>query len=158
MAVQLAREEIERRLVDAGWEPGRDKGAEADELVESAVVSMARNGYEVQPFPSAVDFVREFCFLRVPFPGFDPERDYVTFTIRHVDEIFSQSIAELSEWLDRPLFPVAYVNNDRAMALADPSGRFFLTHWSGDYYLGEERYEVLGCLFTGRHYELEEAP
>ncbi|MER5784061.1 SUKH-3 domain-containing protein [Streptomyces mobaraensis] len=157
MAVQLTREEIERRLAAAGWEPGRDMGSEADELVSAAAASMAESGYEVEPFPAAVDFIHEFSFLRVPFPGFDPEQDYVTFTIRYVDEGFAESISELADWLECPLFPVAFVNNDRAMALVDPRGRFFLSHWSGDYYLGEERYEVLSCLFTGRHRELEEA-
>ncbi|KNB51207.1 SUKH-3 domain-containing protein [Streptomyces caatingaensis] len=156
MPPYLTREEVERRLTAAGWEPGREKGDEATAVMEQAVSSLAEMGCSVTPFPAAVDFVTEFVGLRVPFPGHDADKEYVTFTVRYFEESFADSISELADWVEQPLFPVAYVNNDRALALVDPQDRYFLTHWSGDYYLGKGRYEALACLMTGRHYDLEE--
>ncbi|MGK5639996.1 SUKH-3 domain-containing protein [Streptomyces sp. URMC 126] len=158
MRFRITPEEVDARLRGAGWTPGRDAGREALDLVDRTAAALAANGYEVTPFPAAVEFVREFAFLEVSHPDAPETRNGIAFTVRYFDENSAESIAELSEWVERPLFPVAFDRSEFALALIDPSGRFFLTHWSGDYYLGKNRYEAFACLFMGDHFDLTEMP
>ncbi|WP_372410011.1 SUKH-3 domain-containing protein [Streptomyces luteireticuli] len=149
--------QVYTQLLVAGWMPGRSVGGEAVALTGDIAASLTSCGYEVEPSPAAVDFIKEFAFLRVRFTDDPPGRHSVWFDVRDYDEVDAEAIAELSEWLGQPLFPVA-CGSEGQIALIDPRGRFFLTHWSGDYYLGKSYYEVFACLLTNRHLDLGKAP
>ncbi|WP_344030545.1 SUKH-3 domain-containing protein [Streptomyces luteireticuli] len=149
--------QVYTQLLVAGWMPGRSVGGEAVALAGDIAASLTSCGYEVEPSPAAVDFIKEFAFLRVRFTDDPPGRDSVWFDVRDYDEVDAEAIAELSEWLGQPLFPVA-CGSEGQIALIDPRGRFFLTHWSGDYYLGKSYYEVFACLLTNRHLDLGRLP
>lgn len=47
-------------LLGAGWSPGRDLGAEADEMIARTVAGARELGYELEPFPAAVVAIHEF--------------------------------------------------------------------------------------------------
>ncbi|WAP55945.1 SUKH-3 domain-containing protein [Streptomyces sp. S465] len=155
MPRRLTHEEIEERLRAAGWHPGRDVGEDVGELMESAAAELRSHGYSVSPFPAVTDFLREFAFLDLESPGAPPQ-EHCVFEVRFVDAIRAEQIAELSELLEQPLFPVAFERMERGTAVMDPLGRVFYTHWSGYYYLGEERDDVLNSLLTGDQSDAEE--
>ncbi|MBO3675368.1 SUKH-3 domain-containing protein [Streptomyces sp. NEAU-YJ-81] len=149
MPRQLTHEEIDARLRTAGWHPGRDAGEEAvAALMASAVGQLQSHEYEADPFPAAFSFLQEFAFLDLEFSG-DPPTEHLVFEVRFIDAARAEEISELSADLQQPLFPVAFEENDRGMAVMDPLGRFFYIHWSGFYYLGKGRYDVLNNLLTG---------
>ncbi|MGI5340402.1 SUKH-3 domain-containing protein [Streptomyces sp. CA-181903] len=158
MEFRITPEEVDARLRAAGWTPGRDAGPEAAALADEIAAALTANGYEVTPFPAAVEFIREFAFLEVPHPDEPNAEKGISFTVRYFDEDSAESVSELSEWAEQPLFPVAFDRSEFALALIDPLGRFYLTHWSGDYYLGKNRYEAFACLFMGDHFDLTEMP
>ncbi|WP_049717455.1 SUKH-3 domain-containing protein [Streptomyces caatingaensis] len=146
MKFLMSADDVYARLRAAGWAPGRDQGDEAVAFADDVATRLASFGYEVKPFQRAVDFVREFAFLSVRMFSKGPdEKRRIWFDVRDYDEVDAEAFAELSEWLEQPLFPVAR-GGEGQIALMDACGRFFMTHWSGDYYLGENYYEVFACL------------
>ncbi|MBH1934080.1 SUKH-3 domain-containing protein [Streptomyces sp. AV19] len=150
MGLLMTQEHVYARLRIAGWMPGRDMGDEAVAFMDDVAASLASHGYEAELFPIAVDFIREFAFLRVRFTSDPSDNREVWFEVCDYDEADAEAVAELSEWLEQPLFPVAY-GSEGQIALIDARGRFFLTHWSGDYYLGKSYYEAFAYLLTNGH-------
>ncbi|WP_262705662.1 MULTISPECIES: SUKH-3 domain-containing protein [Streptomyces] len=155
MPRRLTHEEIEHRLRVAGWHPGRDVGDDTTELMESAAAELLSHGYSATPSPAVIDFLREFAFLDLESPG-EPPHEHCVFEVRFVDAIRAEQIAELSELLEQPLFPVAFERMERGTVVMDPLGRVFYTHWSGYYYLGQERDEIFNSLLTGDQSDAEE--
>ncbi|WKX72914.1 SUKH-3 domain-containing protein [Streptomyces sp. XD-27] len=156
MPRQLTHQEIEARLRTAGWQPGRDVGEGAvAALTASAAAELGSHGYAVSPFSTVISFLREFAFLDLESPG-EPPNEHCIFEVRFVDAVRTREISELSGDLQQPLFPVAFERLERGMAVMDPLGRCFYTHWSGFYYLGSERYEVLNSLLTGDQSDADE--
>ncbi|WFB07102.1 SUKH-3 domain-containing protein [Streptomyces sp. LX-29] len=155
MSPQLTHEEIETRLRAAGWQPGRDAGAEAAELMRATTAGLAARGCSATPSPAAVTFLREFALLDLERP-FGERTEHCVFAARFFSEGDAEAIKELSDDLRQPLFPVAFERIENGVVLIDPLNRFFYTHWSGPYYLGHGKYEVLSSLLTGAHEDAEE--
>ncbi|MBP2585605.1 hypothetical protein J3A78_006083 [Streptomyces sp. PvR006] len=131
----------------AGWYPGRDIGARLSGLLDLVVDRFTEEGHPVEPFRAAEDFVREFGGLRLVIPGTPP--DAVAFTPHWIYEESAEDVAELARNLGRRLFPVGYETFDGAMVLIDETGRFFLMHHTGPYFLGLTSHEAVGCLLYG---------
>ncbi|MGW1249396.1 SUKH-3 domain-containing protein [Streptomyces sp. NPDC002535] len=131
----------------AGWYPGRDIGAQLPGLLTLVADRFAEEGHPVEPFRAAQDFVREFGGLRLVIPGTPP--DAVAFTPHWIYEESGEDVAELARNLGRRLFPVGYEAFDAAMVLIDDTGRFFLLHHTGPYFLGPTSHEAISCLLYG---------
>ena len=131
----------------AGWYPGRDIGARLPGLLAFVVDRFAEEGHPVEPFRAAQDIVREFGGLRLEVPGTPPAA--IGFTPHWIYEESGEDVAELAQNLGRRLFPVGYETFDGAMVLVDDTGRFFLLHHTGPYFLGPNAYEAVGCLLYG---------
>ncbi|WP_329115964.1 SUKH-3 domain-containing protein [Streptomyces sp. NBC_01353] len=75
------------------------------------------------------------------------------FTPHWVHEESGEDVAELAGNLGQRLFPVGYEEFDRAMVLIDETGRFFLMHHTGPYFLGANTDEAISCLLRGPRQE-----
>lgn len=148
---RMTTEEVEAVLTEAGWSRGRDIGAQLPELLSFVTGRFAEEGHPVQAFPAAQDFVREFGGLRLVIPGTPP--DAVGFTPHWIYEASGEDVAELAQNVGKKLFPVGYETFDGAMVLIDETGRFFLMHHTGPYFLGATTYEAVSCLLRGPQQE-----
>ncbi|MEV6246464.1 SUKH-3 domain-containing protein [Streptomyces sp. NPDC051742] len=144
-------EEVEAALTEAGWSRGRDVGSRLPELLGFVTDRFTEEGHPVEPFPAAQDFVREFGGLRLVIPGTPP--DSVGFTPHWIHEESGEDVAELAANIGKKLFPVGYESFDGAMVLIDETGRFFLMHHTGPYFLGADTYEAISCLLRGPQQE-----
>ncbi|MFJ8660882.1 SUKH-3 domain-containing protein [Streptomyces sp. NPDC093795] len=147
----MTAEAVEAVLTVAGWSRGRDIGAELPGLLRFVTDRFAEEGHPVEPFQAAQDFVREFGGLRLEIPGTPPVA--IGFTPHWIYEESGEDVAELAQNLGRRLFPVGYETFDGAMLLIDDTGRFFLMHHTGPYYLGTNTYEAISCLLRGPQQE-----
>ncbi|MFE7581969.1 SUKH-3 domain-containing protein [Streptomyces gardneri] len=147
MTSRMSAREVEAVLAGAGWAPGRDIGDRLPALLGFVTDRFAEEGHPVEPFPAARDFVREFGGLRLEVPGTPP--DSIGLTPHWIYEDSAEDVAELAGNLGRRLFPVGYETFDGAMILVDETGRYFLLHHTGPYYLGESAYEAVSCLLRG---------
>ncbi|MET9722463.1 SUKH-3 domain-containing protein [Streptomyces zaomyceticus] len=150
----MTSDQVEAVLTEAGWHQGRDIGARLPELLRVVTDRFAEEGHPVEAFPAARDFVREFGGLRLAVPGTPP--DAVGLSPHWIYEESGEDVAELAGNLGRRLFPVGYEVFDGAMVLVDETGRFFLMHHTGPYFLGTGAYEALGCLLRGPQREARE--
>ncbi|CAM5256981.1 SUKH-3 domain-containing protein [Streptomyces narbonensis] len=143
----MTAREVEAVLAGAGWAPGRDIGDRLPALLRFVTDRFAAEGHPVEPFPAARDFVREFGGLRLAIPGTPPAS--VGLTPHWIYEESAEDVAELAGNLRQRLFPVGYETFDGAMVLVDETGRFFLLHHTGPYFLGESVHEAVSCLLRG---------
>ncbi|CUM37605.1 SUKH-3 domain-containing protein [Streptomyces gardneri] len=147
MTSRMSAREVEAVLAGAGWAPGRDIGDRLPVLLRCVTDRFAAEGHPVETFPAARDFVREFGGLRLEIPGTPP--DSIGLTPHWIYEDSAEDVAELAGNLGRRLFPVGYETFDGGMLLVDETGRFFLLHHTGPYFLGEGAYEAVSCLLRG---------
>ncbi|MBW5483900.1 SUKH-3 domain-containing protein [Streptomyces bambusae] len=147
----MTPEQVDAALTEAGWSRGRDIGAELPELLKVVTDRFAAEGHPVEPFQAALDFVREYGGLRLVIPGTPP--DAVGFTPHWIYEESGEDVAELAGNLGMRLFPVGYEEFDGAMILIDETGRFFLMHHTGPYFLGMNTHEAISCLLRGPQQE-----
>lgn len=143
----MTGDEVEAALTEAGWSPGRDIGDRLTGLLRFVTERFAEEGHPVEPFRAARDFVREFGGLRLVVPGTPP--DAIGLTPHWIYEESAEDVADLAANLGRRLFPVGYEEFDGGMVLVDETGRFFLLHHTGPYYVGKSPYEAIGGLLRG---------
>ncbi|MGW2303502.1 SUKH-3 domain-containing protein [Streptomyces sp. NPDC001809] len=147
----MTTEEVEAALTEAGWTRGRDIGEQLPELLGVVTERFAEEGHPVEVFTAARDFVREFGGIRLVIPGTPP--DAVGFTPHWIYEESAEDVAELAANVGKKLFPVGYESFDGSMVLIDETGRFFLMHHTGPYFLGANTYEAVSCLLRGPQQE-----
>ncbi|MFF9065999.1 SUKH-3 domain-containing protein [Streptomyces sp. NPDC014891] len=147
----MTTEEVEAALTEAGWTRGRDIGGQLPELLGVVTERFAEEGHPVEAFTAARDFVREFGGIRLVIPGTPP--DAVGFTPHWIYEESAEDVAELAANVGKKLFPVGYESFDGSMVLIDETGRFFLMHHTGPYFLGANTYEAISCLLRGPQQE-----
>ncbi|MEK9522933.1 SUKH-3 domain-containing protein [Streptomyces venezuelae] len=147
----MTTEEVEAALTEAGWTRGRDVGEQLPELLAVVTERFAGEGHPVEVFTAARDFVREFGGIRLVIPGTPP--DAVGFTPHWIYEESAEDVAELAANVGKKLFPVGYEAFDGSMVLIDETGRFFLLHHTGPYFLGANTYEAISCLLRGPQQE-----
>ncbi|MFJ5080165.1 SUKH-3 domain-containing protein [Streptomyces sp. NPDC088553] len=148
---RMTTEEVEAVLAEVGWTRGRDVGAQLPELLGVVTERFAEEGHPVEAFRAAQDFVREFGGIRLVIPGTPP--DAVAFTPHWIYEESAEDVAELAANVGKKLFPVGYESFDGSMVLIDETGRFFLMHHTGPYFLGANTYEAISCLLRGPQQE-----
>ncbi|MFJ1590033.1 SUKH-3 domain-containing protein [Kitasatospora albolonga] len=139
-------EEVDAWLAEAGWYPGRDAEEEAAEAVATVIGRYRAYGVDIAPSAVALAFIREHVSLRAVIDT-APE-NFAIFTPHLVFRGDAEEIAELAGDLGAKLFPVGYDTYDGSTLLIDASGRFFLSHHTGAYYLGREKYEALLSLMS----------
>ncbi|MEW1660350.1 SUKH-3 domain-containing protein [Streptomyces sp. NPDC093707] len=148
MATEETLAKVNRFLAEAGWHPGRDEANRVFELAEFVVSDLADHGCEVSLFPAAESFLRSYGFLDVEFP-YDEGRTEHFNTCARFCEDEAEEIAELSEELQQPLFPVGWDKIEGGLAVIDPSGRMFYIHHTGFYYMGVGIQEAIATLYAG---------
>ncbi|MER5961418.1 SUKH-3 domain-containing protein [Streptomyces sp. NPDC002057] len=148
---RMTTEAVEAVLTDAGWSRGRDIGDQLPEFLRFVTDRFTEEGHPVEPFRAAQDFVREFGGIRLEIPGTPPFA--IGFTPHWIYEESSEDVAELARNLGGKLFPVGYETSDGAMILVDETGRFFLLHHTGPYFLGTNTHEAVSCLLRGPQQE-----
>ncbi|MFI2779346.1 SUKH-3 domain-containing protein [Streptomyces sp. ALB3] len=139
--------DVDAWLAAAGWRPGRDVGEEAAKALAAVTGRYRFYGVEIEPSAPALAFVREHAFLRATLDT-APEND-VVFTPRLVFVGDAEEIRDLGGALGVRLFPVGHDTYDGATVLMDENGRFFLSHHTGAYLLGRDKYEALISLTSG---------
>jgi hypothetical protein len=144
---RMTADQVQAALTGAGWFRGRDIGERLPGLLRVVTERFADEGHPVEPFRAAEAFVREFGGLRLVVPGHPP--DAVGFTPHWIYEESGEDVAELAGDLGRRLFPVGYEEFDGGMILIDETGRFFLMHHTGPYFLGVDTQEAVSCLLRG---------
>ncbi|KOG46606.1 MULTISPECIES: SUKH-3 domain-containing protein [Streptomyces] len=148
----MTPEEVAAAATAAGWHPGRDIGDQVAALTRVVTEKYEEEGFPLEPLPTAVDFLREYGQLRLDKPGDPP--DAAVFVPHWIYEESGEDVAELAANLATRVFPVGYDTFDRSMILIDETGRFFLLHHTGPYFVGSNTYEAISCLLRG---PLEEA-
>jgi len=123
----------------AGWYPGRDLGAEADEMIARTVAAAEAAGYALEPFPALVAAVREFGGLTVTkkgtgiaFPGNDFGID-PSAVARRFD-----TYADLETYTRTPVFPLGPEIDESTTLAMDAEGRVYLLHYTGYYVVGTD--------------------
>ncbi|MFD7286726.1 SUKH-3 domain-containing protein [Streptomyces sp. NPDC059863] len=147
MPVLSTAAEVDVWLAEAGWHPGRDVGEEARDAVAAVIERYRSYGVAVEPSAPALAFIREHAFLRAVIDT-APE-NFAIFTPRLVFKGDAEEISELAGELGTKLFPVGYDTYDGSTVLIDETGRFFLSHHTGAYWLGCGKYEALMSLTAG---------
>jgi hypothetical protein len=152
MSILSTVEEVDAWLAEAGWHPGRDVRKEASQAISAVVERYRSYGVEIEPSGPALAFVREHAFLRAVIDT-APE-NFAVLTPHLVFEGDAEEISELAGDLGVQIFPVGYDTYDGSTLLVDTSGRFFLSHHTGAYYLGREKHEAMMSLMSS---EMEDA-
>jgi len=123
----------------AGWYPGRDLGAEADEMIARTVAAAEAEGYALEPFPALVAAVHEFGGLTVTkegtgisFPGNDFGID-PSAVARRFD-----TYADLETYTRTPVFPLGPELDEATTLAMDAEGRVYLLHYTGYYVVGTD--------------------
>ncbi|WP_435972031.1 SUKH-3 domain-containing protein [Streptomyces sp. Qhu_M48] len=148
---RMTTEAVEAVLADAGWFRGRDIGDQLPQFLRFVTDRFVEEGHPVEPFRAAQDFVREFGGIRLEIPGTPSAA--IGFTPHWIYSESSEDVAELARNLGGKLFPVGYETFDGAMIVIDETGRFFLLHHTGPYFLGTNPHEAVSCLLRGRQQE-----
>ncbi|MGW8986854.1 SUKH-3 domain-containing protein [Streptomyces parvus] len=154
MPIPAIAEEVDAWLAEAGWSPGRDAEREAAQAVATVADRYRAYGVDIEPSAAALAFVREHVSLRAVIDT-APE-NFVVFTPHLVFKGDAGEIAELAGDLGAKLFPIGYDTYDGSTLLLDGSGRFFLSHHTGAYYLGRGKYEALMRLVSGEMDDAED--
>ncbi|MFC5721714.1 SUKH-3 domain-containing protein [Streptomyces gamaensis] len=134
-------------LTDNGWFPGRDIGAECDELVNVCVRDSERQGAPLQPFDAASRIIRTYGLLKLKHPR-------VSGCILEMDPTVGYEgdagvISELASNLGCRLFPVGFESEEFGLVLVDERGRFFYLHHTGGYFWGADENEAFMRFMTG---------
>ncbi|MEU3513591.1 SUKH-3 domain-containing protein [Streptomyces longwoodensis] len=122
-------------LARHGWFPGRDIGAQAEELIEFRVQDSVRQGHPLTLFQRAATFIHSYGLLKLPHPKAEGSALHLDPKGRYEGD--AEEIAELSEGLGTLLFPVGFEEADLSLLLVDDKERFFFLHHTGAYYAGE---------------------
>ncbi|MFD3999138.1 SUKH-3 domain-containing protein [Streptomyces rubiginosohelvolus] len=147
MPILSTPEGVDAWLAEAGWYPGRGAEKEAAEAVATVIGRYRAYGVDIEPSAAALAFVREHVSLQAVIDT-APE-NFAVFTPHLVFKGDTEEIAELAGDLGAKLFPIGYDTYDGSTLLMDGSGRFFLSHNTGPYYLGSGKYEALIRLTSG---------
>jgi hypothetical protein len=130
----------------AGWYPGRDIGAEADELIARTVAAAQSEGYPLEPFPALVAAVHEFGGLTVTkkgtgveFPGNDFGIDPSAVARRF--DVY----ADLETYTRTPVFPLGPELDESTTLAMDATGRVYLLHYTGYYVVGDDVHTALAA-------------
>ncbi|MFF4156584.1 SUKH-3 domain-containing protein [Streptomyces sp. NPDC001678] len=134
--------------MEGGWFPGRDIGPLANELTRMRVRDAARQGETLKPSGTAVRFIRSYGDLELPFPRSSPEVKLVLDPTGGYDGD-AGNFVELAQNIGRKLFPGAFETYECGIWLIDETGRFFYSHHTGFYFLGENEYEAFAMALSG---------
>ncbi|MEU6847117.1 SUKH-3 domain-containing protein [Streptomyces sp. NPDC046716] len=141
MPVLKSPVEVDAWLTDAGWYPGRRCDELAAAEIADAQEAFREDGSSLDIIPPALDFLREHIGLVAPLNSSNDDKvEFFPFlTYRGAGE----DIQELADALRKKVFPVAYDTYDVGTVLIDEASRFFYQHWSGVYFLGDDKYSAL---------------
>ncbi|MFE2013478.1 SUKH-3 domain-containing protein [Streptomyces sp. NPDC059491] len=129
-----------------GWYPGRNVAEQAAAFVAEVVEESRNDGFPVEPFAAAMDFLAEHAGLRLTVDA--RREEYLHFTPALVWGGTSEEIAELSRNLGVRLFPVGWDSSEGEVIVVDEHGRFFCMHHTGNYYMGTGKYGAMTDLYA----------
>ncbi|MET9675848.1 SUKH-3 domain-containing protein [Streptomyces sp. NPDC006482] len=124
-----------------GWFPGRNVADRIPAIVAEITEECRSEGFPLEPFAAATDFLTEHAGLRVTIDA--RRKEYLEFLPALVWDSTSGDIAELSGKLGVRLFPVGWDSSEGSPLVIDEQGRFFYLHHTGDYYMGADKYEAM---------------
>ncbi|MFF8839164.1 SUKH-3 domain-containing protein [Streptomyces sp. NPDC015130] len=124
-----------------GWSPGRDVADQVPAIVAEIVGQTRSDGFPLEPFAAATDFLAEHLGLRVTIDA--RREDHLHLTPAIVWHCTSEDIAELSRDLGVRLFPVGWDSSEGEVIVMDEQGRFFCMHHTGNYYMGTGKHEAM---------------
>jgi len=137
--------DVDAWFAEYGWYPGRNVADQVPAIVAEIAEESRNDGFPMEPFTAATDFLAEHAGLRVTLDA--RREDYLHFTPVIVWDGTSEEIAELSRRLGVRLFPVAWDSSEGEVMVVDEQGRFFYMHHTGNYYMGADKYEAMISLF-----------
>ncbi|MCZ1008952.1 SUKH-3 domain-containing protein [Streptomyces lydicus] len=140
--------QVDHFLAEAGWYPGRDEADRVAALTQFVISDLAAHGCAVSLFPAAESFLRSYGFLDVTFP-YSPGRTEHFNTCARYCAGEAEEITELSEELQRPVFPVGWDKIEGGLAVIDPAERMFCIHHTGFSYMGVGIREAIAALYVG---------
>lgn len=125
-------EEVTGVLLGAGWTPGRDAGAAADDLAALTAADAEAAGVALRAFPAATGFLHEFGGIRVTKEGTGVDFAGDDFAVDPTEAAaFYGRIAELERRIGRRCFPVGRdLEFDFALAI-DQEARIYRVDLDG---------------------------
>ncbi|MYR89144.1 hypothetical protein GTY41_30595 [Streptomyces sp. SID685] len=147
MTLEQPTQEVGDWLVANGWFPGRDIGAEADELAGVRVRDSERQGVPLTPVQPALQVIHSYGKLRLPQPNTPGMAWVMDPTVGYDGD--AAAIMEVAGRLGTALFPVGYEASESGILLVDEKGRFFHLHHTGGYYLGENEFDAFSRFLKG---------
>ncbi|MEU3746424.1 MULTISPECIES: SUKH-3 domain-containing protein [Streptomyces] len=127
-----------------GWFPGRNVADQVPAIVTEITEECRSEGFPLEPFAAATDFLTEHAGLQVAIDV--PRKEYLEFAPALVWDSTSEDIAELSRNLGVRLFPIGWDSSEGSPLVIDEQGRWFFMHHTGNYYMGADKYEAMIAL------------
>ncbi|MGI5250478.1 SUKH-3 domain-containing protein [Actinacidiphila glaucinigra] len=138
---------VRRWLEEHGCYAGRDVRERIDEHLAFRPRDAARQGFPLTPPAAALDFLRTYGLLRLPYPK-APE---IALAVRPVGRPGgAEDFAEPAAGLGRPVFHVAHEPSEGGIVQLDDLGRVFYLHGTGPYFLGHDAHEAFARRLSGR--------
>lgn len=139
-------EDVDAWFAAYGWFSGRNAGEQASAFVAEVVEESRKDGFPVEPFAAATDFLAEHAGLRVTH---HVRRDeHFHFTPVPVWCALFEDMEELSRGLGGVrLFPIGWDSGEGEVFVMDEQSRFFNMNSFGNYYLGTGKHEAMIGLF-----------
>ncbi|MEV3857066.1 SUKH-3 domain-containing protein [Streptomyces sp. NPDC050095] len=141
MPVLNSPAEVDAWLSTGGWHPGRRCDDLAATEVARAQEEFRVDGGHIEVIEPALAFLREH--IGVVLTRNTSPKDLLEFVPALAYEGAAEDVQELADGLGKKVFPVAFDTYDGGTVLMDEAGRFFYLHWSGEYYLGDDKYSAL---------------
>ncbi|MEU6119588.1 SUKH-3 domain-containing protein [Streptomyces sp. NPDC047117] len=134
-------------LTQHGWFDGRDIGDEAQHLISVRLQDAAEQGFPLEAVEAAVRIIRTYGLLKLTHPRASDSAFEMEPTGGYEGD--AREIAEMASGLGKKLFPVGFESSEYGLLLVDETGRWFLLHHTGGYFLGEDEYDAFSRFMTG---------
>ncbi|MDT0346961.1 SUKH-3 domain-containing protein [Streptomyces litchfieldiae] len=141
---------VDQALAAAGWQPGRQHAARAEEWADVLSGHRSPQGHAHSLFPAAFEAWAELGELRIQPAG--PGREFAASRLI-IDPLrglhWARTLGDLGRALDTRLCPLGEEADGTSLLALDPAGRLYCVDHTGDWYLGPDVISGLATLLTG---------
>ncbi|KWX01974.1 hypothetical protein LI90_3009 [Carbonactinospora thermoautotrophica] len=137
-------------LTAAGWASDRDVRESVERWLDELAAHTSPRGYRHEPFPAAVEALAEFGGLRVEQAGRGIAIGRYGFWFNPAPGVANpEDFDGFAQVIGARVFPLGGYDDGPGDLAIDESGRVFLLHPAGDFFLGETLDAALITLIHG---------